>query len=259
MKSKIKEGKVYDFDLPKERSTPEKDLSKYTILLYGQEKVGKTSFCAQFPKPIILLFEPGGKDLEIYKKEVQDWEHFRGILKQIKKDDTFKNVVFDTTDIAHNMCEKWACDKEGISDPADGNYGSGWRAIRKEFTRAILDLTKCGKGVIFTSHATEKTVKTRFGEFDRTVPTMSKQAREIIEPLVDVWVYYRYTNEQGDREFVIRGNQEISAGTRTKNHFKGIKRIPAGKSEEEAYQNFMDAFNNKLPQTSKGFFKLKSK
>lgn len=255
MENKIKNE--YDLSLPTEKSKPETDLSKYTILLYGQEKIGKTSFCAQFPKPIVLFFEPGGKDLSIYKKEIQDWEHLRGLVKKIKNDTTFQNVIFDTTDVAYNMCEKWTCAAQGIQDPGDGDYGSGWRAIRKEFTRVVLELTKCGKGVIFTSHATEKTVKTRFGDFDRTVPTMSKQAREIIEPLVDIWVYYQYTDQKGNREFVIRGNQEISAGTRTKNHFLGINRIPAGASEEEAYKNFMDAFNNKLQPTKPTFFKLK--
>lgn len=237
-----------DATLPKVKSKPEEDLAKYITLLYGQEKIGKTTFCAQFKDALFLFFEPGGKDLSLMKMDIVDWEHFRDVLKNIEKDDRFKNVIFDTVDVGINMCEKWACQQEGISDPSQGEYGSGWRAIRREFNNAILRLTKTGKGVFFTSHATEKTYKTRDGkEVDRIVPTMNKQAREIIEPLVDIWAYYRYTDDKGNREILLRGNEEVSAGTRTENHFIGFNAVPAGKTPKQAYENFIAAFENRLP------------
>lgn len=231
--------------LPTVRSIPETRLSAYSILLYGQEKIGKTSFTAQFPKPLHLMFEPGGKSLALFKEDIKDWAHFRKVLLAIEKDKTFENVVFDTADVAYTMAERWVCEDNGVKDLEDMEFGKGWRKIRLEFHQCINRLLKTGKGVIFTSHVSEKQFKRRGGDStDRIVPSMSNQARGILEPIVDIWCYYRYT-ATGGREFVIRGNEEISAGTRTKGHFLGIDRIPAGKSEEEAYQNFLSAFNNK--------------
>jgi hypothetical protein len=245
--------------LPTKKSTPASELSAYSILLYGQEKIGKTSFASQFPKPIFLLFEPGGKSLEIYKEDVKDWTHFRRLLTAIENDKFFENVIFDTADVAYTMADRWVCEANGISDLEDLGHGKGWRKVRIEFHSCVNRLLKSGKGVLFTSHATEKSFKTRDGdEVDRTVPTMSKQARDILEPIVDIWAYYRYAGK--GREFVVRGNEEISAGTRTKGHFLGIDRIPAGNSEEEAYANFVAAFNNQLgaPAKKTGFnWKLK--
>lgn len=238
--------KKYDAELPTEKSVPSNNLSDYTILLYGQEKIGKTSFAAQFPDAMFLFFEPGGKDLAVYKKEIDNWSHFRLILANLEKDTRYKNIIFDTADVAHAMCSKWSCEKLGIDDPEEAEFGKGWRKIRTEFASAVLRLTKTGKGVIFLSHGTEKQTKIRGEKVDRTVPTMPKQAREILEALVDVWVYYRYTDARGGREFVIRGNEVISAGTRARSHFIGIDRIPAGKDEKQAYQNFVAAFENKL-------------
>lgn len=238
--------KTYDSDLPTAKSVPSTDLSDYTILLYGQEKIGKTTFASQFPDAMFLFFEPGGKDLAVYKKEIESWAHFRLILQKLESDKRYKNVVFDTADVAHAMCSAYACEKLGIDDPEEAEFGKGWRKIRSEFASCILRLTKTGKGVIFLSHGTEKTVKIRGEKIERTVPTMPKQAREILEALVDIWVYYRYTDAQGGREFVIRGNESISAGTRAKNHFIGIDRIPAGRSDKEAYDNFVAAFENRL-------------
>src|ERR1044071_8279298 len=246
--------------LPTEKSKPETSLSKYSILLYGQEKIGKTSFASNFPKPIFLLFEPGAKDLEIYKEDIKDWNHFRRILKDLEVDKSFQNVIFDTADVAYNMIERYVCEANGVSDPNDMEYGKGWRKIRQEITQSLTRLLKTGKGVLFTSHSTEKEFKRRDGaSTDRIVPTMSKQMREILEPIVDIWCYYRYT-KTGGREFVIRGNEELAAGHRLENHFLGIKTIPGGRSEEEAYNNFLQGFNNNMNSIEKDkplLFKIK--
>ena len=47
--------------LPTKKSKIESDLSKYSILLYGKIKIGKTSLAAQFPDALFLMTEPGGK------------------------------------------------------------------------------------------------------------------------------------------------------------------------------------------------------
>ena len=238
-----------EYQLPKEKSKPAKDLAEYSILLYGQEKIGKTSFAAQFPKPLFLMFEPGSKSLSVYRENIKDWNHFRKILKAIEADKFFENVIFDTADVAYTLADRYICEANGISDLEDLGHGKGWRKVRLEFHSCVNRLLKSGKGVMFTSHATEKSFKTRDGdEVDRTVATMSKQAREILEPIVDIWAYYRYVGK--GREIVVRGNEEISAGTRTKGHFVGIDRIPAGNSEEEAYKNFLAAFNNQIVGTA---------
>jgi len=243
-----------------EKSKPESDLSKFTILLYGQEKIGKTTFAAQFPNPYFLLFEPGGKALSIHKSDIRDWGHFRHLLKQLETDKKFDNVVFDTADVAAHMCERYVCEVNGISDVDEMEFGKGWRKLRLEFSTCIQRLVKSGKGILFISHATEKEIKTRTGEkITRIFPTMSKQARETLEPLVDIWVYYQYLSK-GNRELVIAGDDEVAAGHRTENHFKGVSKIPAGTTPKESYQNFLAAFENRLNTVPKtGTMKLKLK
>lgn len=235
-----------EITLPTVKSKPENDLSAYSILIYGQEKIGKTTWTSHFPKPIHLMFEPGGKALELYKEDIKDWDHYKKVLKALETDKFFKNVVFDTADVAYVMCDRYTCAVNGITDLEDMEYGKGWRKARLEFTQGVQRLLKTGKGVIFTSHAADKQFKSRGGgTVDRTVPTMSKQAREILEPVVDIWAYYAYT-PGGGREFIIQGSDEIAAGHRVDGHFQGVSRIPAGKSSKEAYENFLAAFENRL-------------
>ena len=238
-----------DYELPTEKSEPKSEIGDYIILLFGEKKIGKTMLSAQFPDAIHAMWEPGGKALEIYQSEFADWGTFKKAVKKLRSDTRFKTVVIDTVDLAFKAADAYACSKLAIEDPADEESGNGWRAIRKEFERQIHRLISAGKGVIFISHATEREIKTRRGSSShRMVSTMPRQAAEIIEGLVDVWAYFSYDGK--DRVLVIGGDEDVTAGHRLSGRCmwngEPIRKIPMGKSAEQGYKNFVDAFNNEF-------------
>ena len=94
--------------------------------------------------------------------------------------------------------------------------------------------------------AVEKEIKTSDGDsHHRMVPTLSGQAYEILAGMVDIMVYYKY-ELNGGRTLIVKGSDSIAAGTRTERNFLGITKIPGGRSPQEAYSNFVKAFNNNL-------------
>lgn len=236
--------------LPTVVSVPSNKLQEYVTLLYGEKKIGKTSLCSHMEGAFFLMCEPGGKSLALYQRPVTTWDEFTGYVRLIKKDTRFRTAVVDTVDLAYLYCTRAVCQRMGIEHPSDEEWGKGWNAVREEFTRQVALLLSSGKGVVFTSHAIEKEVKTRAGgKYDRIVPTMPGQARDVLEGLVDIWAYYHY--DQDKRFLTILGDDHIGAGHRLTNHFltpsgKRIRRIPMGTSSKEAYQNFMKAFHNQL-------------
>lgn len=232
--------------LPTEKTTPSTRLADYSILLYGEEKIGKTSLAAQFEDPLFFMCEPGALALSIYKRDIFSWEDFVGYTKSLTKDKKFKTIVVDTVDVLYPMMERFVCKSLGIDDPTEAGYGKGFRKLDLEFSKWMSFLLKLGKGVIFISHATEKEVENREGDtIRRTIPTMPKGAAKILEPMVSIWAYYKY-KRGGERSIILSGSETISAGSRAKGHFLGLNEIPGGKSEEEAYKNFVAGFNNKL-------------
>lgn len=241
---------VEGLTLPTERSKPSGRLADYLILLFGEKKIGKTDLTAQFPDTFHMMTEPGGKSQAIFQRPVNNWREFIGYVKLLEKDKTFKNVTVDTADILYSHAFDFVSQKEGFDHPSEEAYGKGWKAIRDEFTKWILRLIATGKGVTFISHATEREIKMRGGEkYDRISPTMSGQARDVLEGLVDLWFYYGYDGD--DRVLTIQGSDHIGAGHRLKHNFKytdgtPIVEIPMGRSAEEAYANLIAAFNNKL-------------
>lgn len=249
MKRPLKKLASERLELPTKKTVPCAHLSDYIILIYGREKIGKTTLCAQFPNALFLMFEPGGKALSVYQTEVHSWVDFRQYIELLKEDTRFENIIIDTADLCYRFCLDYTIKRLLAGDhPSEVGYGKGWDVLYAEFQSAINALCKLGKGVIFLSHDAEKEIKLRTGgAYDIIAPTMQSVARNTLQPLVDVFAYYYYADD-GERRLKIVGDKETMGGTRIKEagFFAGIDEIPMGASPAEAYRNFVAAFEGKL-------------
>jgi hypothetical protein len=270
--------------LPTIKSVPLKTIGEMTFLIYGEKKIGKTSFASQFPKAVFLMCEPGGKGLEIFQVPVTKWAEFEKYVDLIcSGQHDFQNVIIDTVDALYQMAFERVCKDEAIEDPGDLGYGKGWNLVKRTFSAQIDKLVKSGYGVLFLSHATEKEYMDRSGgSFTKIIPSMPKQAKDFISGICDALVFYGYHGEE--RLLTIRGSDTVESGVRpTKNFWvEGgyekaqtlideklklvedgllssekeeeldeaigafrVHSIPAGTSERESYINFCRAFENK--------------
>lgn len=240
--------------LATEKSKPVLEIGGYSILLYGKKKIGKTTMCQHFPQTHFLMFEPGAKKLSLYQKPVRTWAEFRQYVKLFQADIKFKTVVIDPVDIAYDMCMAYVCTKLNIIHPSEADWGKGWSAVRKEFMGEMNKLLNSGKGIIFVSHMREEEIEERGKRsYHRKTNTMSGQAKEAIEGVVDVWCCYDY--EGGKRTLTILGDDSNDVGHRLNEepgprflytNGEPVRVIDMGKSSKEAYQNFMKGFNNQL-------------
>lgn len=236
--------------LPTEKTTPCENLGDYLTLIYGREKIGKTTIAAEFPDALFIGFEPGTKALEVYRTDIERWDELLKLAKELRATDRFETLIIDTIDLAYVMCENQVCSDNGWESPSDGEWGAGWKAVKEAFRDAMLALERTGRGIVLLSHeATEEYERPNGKTVTRIVPSLAKTGRKVIEPMLDIWVYYGF-NHEGKREMVVRGDDLVSAGTRTKGRFAGINSVDAGNSAEDAYTNFVNAFNTKNESTN---------
>ncbi len=245
--------------LTEEASEPSGNLSDYSILIFGAKGIGKTDLASQFDNPYFLSLEPGTGGLRVRGSFVPDWRHFVGYIdlleKRIKTKGDIGTVVVDVIDLAYDHVYDFVCKQLMVESPTEENdFGATWRKIRKMFREQMLRILSFPCGKIFLSHDTEKEVELRDGStVDRIQPTMSKQAMQEVEGLVDIAGNYYFDGE--DRFLRIDGSQTMVAKCRCKEHFlraggkpgvpgDRIKVIPMGRSAEQAYENLMTAFNN---------------
>jgi hypothetical protein len=226
-------------------------LEDLLILIYGYEKIGKTALAKQFKNPYFIFTEPGHRSLDYptHGDIVKDWAHLVKVVDAVVEHREFDFIIIDTADLAFDMCQHHVCKNLGIDHPSDEEWGKGWDAVRKEFARCMLKLQRSEKGVMYISHAREVEIKTLAGgKRNKTVPTMSNQAKSVLEPDCDVWACFDYT-DTGGRQIILKGNRDIAAGNRCKRYFVGVESVDMGGSEEEAYANFIAAFNTTETKT----------
>ena len=235
--------------LSRERNKPSSDLSNYVIFLAGDKKVGKTSFCAQFPDHFIFEFEAGNaKHLECTYADVSDLKTFEKLLKEAENTPWLKTLVLDEITYLYDMIMNDICEKEDVMDLIEIGYGRGWGMVKRIFQEYLRRIQGIGCGVIYTAHTEIKTIKTRQSrEVSKIEANLAKQVGKDMDRLVHIWAVMQF-GEESRRIMHIEGDDLLKAGHGFKGQcFKHVEKgtIFLGNSAKEAYRNFMDAWNNK--------------
>ncbi len=176
--------------LPTERTKPVTELGKQTILLYGRPKIGKSEMASKAPEAIFFECEPGLNHLEVFKVPTYKWEDFLDACKLIAKGDhPFKTIVIDTIDNAFKMCSEHVCAKHEVDYEGDLGHGKGWALVKNEWHRELTRLASLPYGLILISHAQDKIIETRTGEYTKTQPSLPDRARNVVLGLVDIILF----------------------------------------------------------------------
>lgn len=186
------------------------DLSGYITLIYGPPKIGKSTFGARMPKPLLLAFERGYNAIPgVIAQDITSWGEMKQVMRELKKpevQETFKSIVVDTIDIAADFAQKYVCNQLGIENIGDGGWTTnGWAKYKKEFEDVFRTLAQLGYAIIFISHDKEKTIKPQNGsEYQQIGSSMQSSALSIIENMADIIGYaHPKVNPDGTTERVL--------------------------------------------------------
>lgn len=159
-------------------------------------------------------------DLEVFQKPISDWQTFLTFCAElVKGEHPFKNIVIDTIDNLFKYCSQYMRARLGIIHESDMEWGKGWAIVRDEFMRVISKLASLPYGLFMISHAELKEIKTRTEKYDKWMPTMPKQAFEVIYPFCDIILFadMEDTGEGEERIIRLRAGKYWEAGCRAKN------------------------------------------
>lgn len=258
---KLSAVKKPEVSLPEERTTPPSSIVDYSFLIYGVQKIGKTSFSTNFDDALHFMFEPSGKAFSLFEVQPRSWLEFVAYLDLLEKkkkagDLKYKSFVIDTVDLLYSMCSDHVCSLIGIEHPGDINdYGKTWNNIGETFRKQIVRLATLG-GFVALTHEVEKEVETRSGrKYQSITPSAQKRCNLILSKFCDLTGNY-YIKDDGERVLRIVPSEDAEAGNRIDTEdnprfrWKGttepIKEIPMGSSSKEAFENFSKAFANEL-------------
>lgn len=204
--------------LPTEKSKKKTSPFEYTILLYGEPKIGKSEACSRIPDALFMQTEDGLKNLEVYKTPlIESWDEFRKIAGEIAAGNhKFKTIIIDTIDGMYDLCARDVCKKNGWEHESDLDWGRGYFRVRGELMRVLKKLATLPTGLVLVGHSKEKEVKTRTGTFDKTTLCFSRSIEEAIVAKVDIGLYCRVETINDEKIRVVRSRHtdEYFAGGR---------------------------------------------
>lgn len=176
--------------LPTAKTPPKPSLADLTVLVYGQTKIGKSTFCGNADGALFLATEPGLNALDVYQVPIQSWAELRSACGEIEKGGhPFRTVIIDTIDNAYKFCTDHVLKEHNIEHESDMGYGKGYALINNEFQRVLTKLAFLPYGLFLVSHAKDIEIDSRTGKYHRIVPTLPDKARKIVLGMVDMVLY----------------------------------------------------------------------
>ena len=220
------------------------DMGSYTMLVYGNPKIGKTTFVHSVygNDALILATEKGYKALAgAFVLDIGNWSDFIRVIRELKKPEIkekFKTVIIDTVDLLYNYVEKYVLSRHNVDALNKIPYGQGWTEISNTLFEGLNLIEKEGYNLAFISHATTKieTVPNSEEEFEKYIPTIPKRGLAIVTKMVDNILFAAVgVDSEGQQQRVLytRETMQWQAGAR----FKSM--APAIALNAEAYKNAM--------------------
>ena len=176
------------------------------LILYGDDKIGKSTWSSEAPKPLFIRFEDrhhhiAAKKLPVIRDEVDEAgkvvEHglptFLGILSDLTHSaHDYQTIIIDTVTTLEPIVASWVCSQNGKSSLDDFGYGRGPNAALEEWRRIINALemlrSKRGVGIHLLGHVQIRKFNSpdaAVGEFDRFQLQLHEKVAGLLRQRVD--------------------------------------------------------------------------
>lgn len=180
------------------------------VLVFGTDKVGKNTWCAGAPSPIVIQAEEGSN--EIGTPRFPLCTRFDEIMTQVEmlatQQHDYQTVILDSADFIERLVWDQLCRTENVTtiEKVGGGFGKGFTASLGPWRELLQGLTylrnEKNMGIIFIAHHEVKTVALPDVEsHDRYQPKLNKQVMGLLKEWTDSILfagYQVYTKDAGN-------------------------------------------------------------
>jgi hypothetical protein len=159
------------------------------VVLYGVESIGKSTFAANFPKPLFLDVEGGTAHLDVDRVEINSADELITALSEVKKLN-YQTIVIDSIDWTERLVVEGLLAQHKKTSIEDWGYGKGWVMVAEKMSRLLTafdDLIGLNINVVLIAHSKVQRVEPPdlMSAYDRYELKMSKQASPLIKEWAD--------------------------------------------------------------------------
>lgn len=193
------------------------------LVVYGPHGVGKTTFAANAPAPILLPFEDGVGTLDIPRFPLlKSWgELMEAFGSLCNEPHEFKTIVVDTLDWLEPLIWAETCARNKWRDIEVPGFGKGYieaAATWREFFNGLVYIRQQrGMSVILLAHTEVKTFNDPTSDpYDRYQIKLQKRAAELTQEWADAVLFanYRTGTQKTDTGFNRKVTRGVGSGER---------------------------------------------
>lgn len=221
-----------------EKSLPE--LHELIVLVYGDKKVGKSTFASRFPKPLFLDCEGAIRSVRAKdgkapaQVRIHSWSKSepsiigttQALLNSTPAETGIQTVVVDGLNEAYEYLRREVLATHKVEFENDGvlGYGKGSGIMRNKFRAWFADLrllTEKGYGIVLCAHDTQIEFEHNNVKFNKRVPLIDggkdEKAWTAIKPSIDLVIHATKTQGKDGVTHTMRckGNNLIEAADPT--------------------------------------------
>lgn len=169
------------------------------IIIYGDHKVGKSSFAASCPAPIFIDSEGGLESLSV--NSFEQAKTYDDIIKAleflVKEDHQYKTLVLDSLDWTEKLIFEKVCKENNWQQIGDGAYGAGYKLAMNLWRRLIrgFEILNSQKKMLIVLIAHAKVSKFEDPErenYDRWTLDLNDKSGKMICEYVDIIGFANY-------------------------------------------------------------------
>jgi hypothetical protein len=167
-------------------------------LLYGVEKIGKSSFAASAPNCVFVCPEDGISQIDVpHFPEARDWDGILNIVETlINEKHDYKYLVLDTLDWLEPLLWRYIVERDGEKDIESYGYGKGYIAALQEWRLFISRLERLRAkdvGIIMLAHSWVKLYNNPEGDpYDRFEMKLHNKSGGLLKEWCDAVLFANY-------------------------------------------------------------------
>lgn len=174
------------------------------VVIYGVESVGKSTFAAQFPKPLFLDVEGGTAHLDTDRAEINSAIELDEALTACKTA-AYQSIIIDSADWAERLILEHMLVTDKKKSVEDYGYGKGFVMLAEKFARllAVADqLITAGKNVVFIAHSKVQRVEPPdlMSAYDRFELKLTKQSAPLLKEWADELWFFKFKTKTVESE-----------------------------------------------------------
>lgn len=172
-------------------------------VLYGTHGVGKTTWAAKWPRPLLLPTEDGHADIDVDSIPlITQAMSVHGAAMELGSPGTpheYKTLILDSADWLEQLIWKdvvLEANKPSVKCIDDIGYGKGHVAAAEKFRQVLAAFDGCrdaGMHVVVIAHCEIKRFESPEGDsYDRYMPKLHRQSAAILQEWADEVLFATY-------------------------------------------------------------------